>query len=446
MLEKLSNIISDTFPFLKEKKLLIAVSGGIDSVVLTQLLATLKLDISLAHCNFNLRGAESDLDAKFVKELAKELAIDCFNTSFKTEELAQEKKESIQVTARNLRYHWFHDISKTHHFDYILTAHHADDNLETFLINLTRGTGLDGFTGIPTVHGTIIRPLLQFSQDEILQFAKENNISWREDQSNTSTKYLRNKIRHKILPVLKEINPSMIATFSKTLENLQEGAQIIADRIEETTQQVRIEENGISKFKISEILQLSNPKAYLYQLLKGYNFTEFKDVYSLLLAQSGKQVLSNTHVLLKNRAFLILYKRDFSTQAAAFFQISANTREINNPIHLAFEEVSEQPFPSKNVICVSKENLKFPLTVRKWKNGDYFYPHGMQGKKKLSKYFKDEKLSLIEKQNQWLLCDDNNVIIWVIGRRKDSRFEVKPNSKITQISYNNKGFIPFNIQ
>jgi len=435
MLEKLSHIIVTNFPFLRGKKLLIAISGGIDSVVLTQLFATLKFDISLAHCNFNLRETESDLDEEFVKKLAKKLDIICFSTSFETKKIAQEKKQSTQVAARDLRYHWFQEISKAHHFDYILTAHHADDNLETFLINLTRGSGLDGFTGIPEINDNIVRPLLKFSREEILFFAKENKILWREDQSNAATQYLRNKIRHKILPVLKEINPSMLTTFSKTLENLQESAQIITDRIEETSQHVVLKENGVSKFKVAKILELSNPKAYLFQLLKAYNFTEFKDVYNLLHAQSGKHVLSHTHVLLKDRNFLILSERDFSSATDVKFQILANTHEIKNPIHLTLEEVTEQSIPNKKSMYVSKESLTFPLIVRKWENGDYFCPAGMQGKKKLSKYFKDEKLSLLEKQDQWLLCDANNTIIWVLGLRKDARYiSIAPASKQLKIT------------
>lgn len=422
MLEKLSHIIVTNFPFLKEKKLLIAISGGLDSVVLTQLFATLNFDISLAHCNFNLRGVESDTDEQFVIKLAKELDITCYNTSFDTNRIAKENKESTQIAARKLRYTWFQEIIETHNFDYILTGHHADDNLETFLINLTRGSGLDGFTGIPEINGNIVRPLLRFSRAEISAFAKENKLAWREDQSNASTKYIRNKIRHKILPVLKEINPSLLDTFSKTVAHLKESTQIIKDRIEEVTKHVVLKEKGVTKFKIAEILQLSNPKAYLFQLLKAYNFTEFKDVYSLLSAQSGKQVVSHTHVLLKDRNFLILSERDFSSATDVKFQILANTHEIKSPIHLTLEEVTEQSIPNKKSIYVSKEILTFPLVVRKWENGDYFYPLGMQGKKKLSKYFKDEKLSLLEKQKQWLLCDANNAIIWVLGMRKDTRY------------------------
>jgi tRNA(Ile)-lysidine synthase len=432
MLQKLSNLIQQNFPFLKDKKLLIAISGGIDSVVLTHLLSELNLDISLAHCNFNLRGTESDLDTVFVKDLAKKLEINCFTTSFETERITKENKESTQIAARNLRYAWFQEMRQEHNFDYILTAHHADDNLETFLINLTRGSGLDGFTGIPEMNGNIVRPLLRFSREEIEVFAKEEKISWRDDQSNTSTKYVRNKIRHQILPVLKEINPSLLDTFSKTIAHLQESTQIISDRIEEVSQKAVLKEKDITKFRIDEIQQLSNPKAYAYQLLKEYNFTEFNDVYNLLSAQAGKQVFSKTHVLLKDRDFLILSKREVSSKHQEAqkleFHIPKNTAEITDPIHLTFEEVAAQEIQNKKTIYLSKESLKLPLIVRKWQNGDYFYPLGMIGKKKLSKYFKDEKLSLLEKNNTWLLCNADNAIIWIIGMRKDNRFQTEKRS------------------
>jgi len=433
MLQKLSNLIQQNFPFLKDKKLLIAISGGIDSVVLTHLLSTLNFDISLAHCNFNLRGTESDLDTVFVKDLGKKLAIQCFTTCFETERIAKENKESTQIAARNLRYRWFQEIRQENNFDYILTAHHADDNLETFLINLTRGSGLDGFTGIPEINGNIVRPLLKFSREEIELFAKEEKISWREDHSNTSTKYVRNKIRHNILPVLKEINPSLLDTFSKTLAHLQESTEIISDRIQAISQKVVLKENDIIKFKIDKIQQFSNPKAYVYQLLKEYGFTAFNDVYNLLSAQAGKQVFSKTHVILKDRDFLILSKRENSSEHQKAqeleFYILKNTTKITVPIHLTLEKVAVQETQNKNTIYVSRESLKFPLIVRKWQNGDYFHPTGMIGKKKLSKYFKDEKLSLIEKNNTWLLCNGDNAIIWIVGMRKDNRFQTEKTSK-----------------
>ena len=428
MLQKLSNHINNNLPILKDKKLLIAISGGIDSVVLTHLLSTLKFNISLAHCNFNLRPIECDLDEEFVKKLGKNLNTEVFTIHFNTTEFAKENKQSTQIAARNLRYDWFNELIDKHQFDYILTAHHADDNLETFLINLTRGAGLDGLTGIPEINGNIVRPLLKFSRNDILAFVKENNISWREDKSNASTKYIRNKIRHQILPVLKEINPSLLETFAKTTDHLKESQQIIEDKIDEVAIEITSTENTILKIDISKIELLSNPKAYLYQLLKDYHFTEWNDVANLLSAQSGKKIITKTHTLLKDRSFLLLSKNVSSNIVKKFF-IEENVTEITNPIHLKIEEVTEIATENKQTIYVNHQSLQFPLTLRKWQNGDFFYPSGMKGKKKLSKYFKDEKLSLLEKQNTWLLCNNNDDVIWVINLRKDNRFNVSSQTK-----------------
>tara|TARA_R110001592_G_scaffold20317_9_gene82665 strand:- start:5472 stop:6782 length:1311 start_codon:yes stop_codon:yes gene_type:complete len=427
MLQKFKEHININFPFLKDKKLLIAISGGVDSVVLTHLLHELNFDISLAHCNFQLREKESDLDEEFVKLLSQKTSNQIFTIKFDTEKFASKNKLSTQIAARELRYNWFQEIIKKHNFDYVLTAHHADDNLETFLINLTRGSGLDGFTGIPKINGNIVRPLLAFSREEILAYAKTNTIDWREDASNATTKYIRNKIRHKVLPVLKEINPNLLETFAKTLENLQESKQIIEDKIADISSEVINSENDILKINIDKINQLSNPKAYLYQLLKEYNFTEWNDVYNLLSAQSGKQILSKTHRLLKDRAFLLLSKNVISNEKELFL-IDEHQSEIIHPIYLTFEVVPQKFAENKQTIYVDKDLLKYPLIVRKWQNGDYLYPLGMQGKKKLSKYFKDEKLSLFEKENTWLLCNNENEIIWVLNHRQDSRLSLKNTS------------------
>ena len=425
MLQKLSNHINKNLPFLKDKKLLIAISGGVDSVVLTHLLSALNFNISLAHCNFNLRGKESDLDEEFVIQLGEKLNLNVFKIHFKTQEFAKANKQSTQIAARELRYNWFQKIIEQNSFDYVLTAHHADDNLETFLINLTRGSGLDGFTGIPEINGNIVRPLLKFSRETILTYVKDNNINWREDKSNASTKYIRNKIRHKILPVLKEINPSLLETFAKTTDHLKESQQIVEDRIEKIALDVLCVEQNSIKINIEKISQLSKPKAYLYQLLNKYNFTEWNDVYQLLSAQSGKQVLSKTHALLKDRDFLLLSKIDFSAALEMTFQITENQSEIKKPIHLKLEGVQEKSTENKQTIYIDKQHLVFPLILRKWQNADFFYPSGMTGKKKLSKYFKDEKFSLLEKQDTWILCNNNNAIIWVVNNRQDNRFLAK---------------------
>lgn len=428
MLQKFKNHINENFPFLKDKKLLIAISGGLDSVVLTHLFHQLNIaEIALAHCNFKLRDKASDLDEEFVNKLSQITSNQIFTKSFQTEKISENQKKSIQITARELRYNWFQELIDEHQLDYILTAHHADDNLETFLINLTRGSGLDGFTGIPAINGNIVRTLLPFSRSKILNFAKSNNIEWREDASNASIKYVRNKIRHKVIPVLKEINPSLLESFSNSIHHLKEVQEIVNDKIVDVTKQSVVKEKESIKIDIQKIKELANPKAYLYQILKEYHFTEWNDVYHLLDSQSGKAVYSKTHRLLKDRSFLILSKLENNTNN--IYRITENEVLISQPLNLSFQEVTEIKPQNKQSIYVDKDLLNYPLYLRKKQNGDYIYPSGMQGKKKLSKYFKDEKFSLLDKENTWLLCNAENAIVWVIGYRQDRRFMATTSTK-----------------
>jgi tRNA(Ile)-lysidine synthase len=441
MLQKFQQHIQNEFSFLNDKKLLVAISGGIDSVVLTHLLVQLNCNVSLAHCNFKLRKEESEADELFVKNLAKSLDLQVFTKAFKTSAIATEQKKSIQLTARELRYDWFQELIENYTFNFVLTAHHADDNLETFIINLTRGTGLDGLTGIPKQNKNIVRPLLPFSRKEIKDYATQNKLTWREDKSNASTKYLRNKIRHKIAPVLKEINPSLLNSFSFTLKNLSESKQIIIDKIEDV-KEVLVTEKIISKKRVlvidvHKINNLSNPKAYLYQILNNYHFTEWNDILDLLNAQSGKQIFSKTHVLLKDRSELLLYKKEDFTNQQAVFYIEKNQFKTTAPIVLSIEKATTISATEKDTIYVDESLLSFPLQIRKWQTGDVFYPLGMQGKKKLSKYFKDEKMSLLEKENTWLLCTSKNEIVWIINKRQDRRF-ISPTNQTNylKIKYN----------
>jgi len=441
--------INNNLAFLSGKKLLIAVSGGIDSVVLTHILHSLKFSIFLAHCNFQLRGKDSAKDEIFVTELAKQLKIPCATIKFDTENFAIEKGISTQMAARELRYNWFQEIMQENELDYIVTAHHKDDIIETVLINLTRGTGLDGLTGIPEINGSIVRPLLSFSRSEILIYATKNKIQWREDQSNSSIKYVRNKIRHKVVPFLKELNPNLLDTLTNTLENLKGSQQIVQDSIEKIREEITVVNNKEIHFNIEKLKSLSNPKVYLYELLKAYKFTEWNDVTALLEAQSGKQVFSETHRLLKDRDVLILSKISNSKKTVAY-QIPENTSKITVPIKLKFKSIDipfdtknhqnkvfeELVFDKPNTISINYNKLQFPLIIRKYEKGDYFFPIGLKGKKKLSKFFKDEKMSLLEKENTWVLCTSDNSIIWVIGRRLDERFKVtKTTSKMLKVKF-----------
>ena len=436
MLKAFQHLLKNRFSFLKEPSLLLAVSGGLDSMVLTDLCLKSGLNISLAHCNFKLRGNESDGDEILVKEVAKTHNLDVFTTFFETEAFAKISKQSIQMAARQLRYEWFEALQNQHGFKYILTAHHADDNLETFLINLSRGTGIEGLKGIPEINGSIVRPLLEFSRDEIHNFATQEKISWREDSSNQSTKYLRNNLRHTFIPLLKKLNPSFIESFQTTQNHLKDIQSVLDDYMLEVEDKVieSIDEDQIV-YNIDQLQSLNNPKAYLHQLLKEYNFTDWTQIANLLEAQSGKQILSSTHRLLKNRSQLILRPLIVSSELSILIESSEKNVSIpDQPFDLKLEITTSIEPNSNHVLYLDFESLQFPLQLSHWKSGDYFYPSGMSGKKKLSKYFKDEKLSLIEKENTIVLYSENNVV-WVVGKRADQRFlATKKSTQILKLS------------
>lgn len=428
MFKKFQSLLSENFLFLKDKKLLLATSGGIDSMVMLDLFRQLDYKIAIAHCNFQLRGIESYEDEKFVAAYANANNIPVFTTKFDTQAFANDYKLSIQLAARELRYHWFDELLDEENYDYILTAHHADDNLETFLINLSRGTGLEGLIGIPEQNVQVIRPLLHFSRIEIEIYAQENKIEWREDSSNASDKYLRNKIRHDLVPLFKALNPNFLSSFQKTQSYLQESKVMADDAAIMVYQQVASEHQDEIHFDLKKLKQLPNYSSYLYQWLRVFGFTAWDDIYALTDGQSGKQVFSPEYRLLKNRHFLIVAPTD-DEDATTEFTIEKNQYEVNFPLKLSFCKVADIGNISNSVIFVDEEKLQFPLTLRKWRTGDVFQPIGMLGQsKKLSKFFKDEKLSLIEKENSWLLCSEDK-IVWVVGFRQDERFKVAHNTK-----------------
>jgi tRNA(Ile)-lysidine synthase len=421
MFSKFQNHIVSNFPFLQQAKILVAVSGGLDSMVLLDLAVKSELQIAVAHCNFQLRGAESDGDENFVKSFCQENSIQVFFQRFDTTQFAEDEKLSIQLAARQLRYQWFYEILENENFDFVVTAHHLDDQLETFLINFSRGTGLDGLCGIPSLNDKIVRPLLIFSRAEIETFANENQLNWREDSSNSSDKYLRNKIRHQIVPILKELNPSFLESFENTLQNLNQAQSLVDDASRIVYRKVVQDVDNQKIINLSELLQLANYQAYLYQWLSPFGFSAWQDIYDLVDAQSGKQILSEHFRLVKNRDTFILEPKTVDISDEYF--INEKEIQLNFPLKLRFCEVSDLSISDAKTIFVDSKLVKFPLTLRKWSEGDYFYPFGMKGKKKVSKFFKDEKFSLSEKEQAWLLCSDNE-IIWIIGERMDDRFKI----------------------
>ncbi|AJR04070.1 tRNA lysidine(34) synthetase TilS [Siansivirga zeaxanthinifaciens] len=428
MLESFKKHIASRLAFLNSSKLLIAISGGIDSVVLTHLCYKMGLNVALAHCNFNLRGEESDADEAFVLQFAEALDVEVFVENFDTKAYASDGKLSIQMAARELRYRWFEALATQLQFDYVLTAHHADDNLETFLINFTRGTGIEGLIGIPEVNDIFVRPLLPFSSQDILAYAKQNHLTWRDDSSNASTKYLRNKLRHEVIPVLKAINPTLLQNFQTTLNHLNDTIAIVDESMDAFLNKAidNVSETSMT-FKIAAFKEVENIKSYVYETFKIFGFTQWNDIENLLDAQSGKWVSSATHRLIKDRDFLLLSEIE---NAKPILQvILENASKIETPLGILNFEIVEGPQKSDSkTIFVDKDLLHFPLVIREKEEGDVFFPLGMQGKKKVSKYFKDEKFSLLDKEQARLLCS-NNDIVWIIGKRADNRFKVTEKTK-----------------
>ncbi|GIM51510.1 tRNA(Ile)-lysidine synthase [Capnocytophaga cynodegmi] len=433
---------------LKDKRILVAISGGVDSMVLATLFYQLNYDIVLAHCNFQLRGEESDQDEVFVRNFGENLAVKTIVKRFDTSQFSAESKLNTQLSARKLRYDWFYEIASENQCDYIATAHHADDNLETFIINLSRGSGLDGLLGIPQKNGKIIRPMLLFSREEILEFAQQNSIHWREDSSNQTEKYVRNKIRHTIIPVLKEIHPTFLENFKETQHYLSQSSRFIEENIQKIKEQCFEEREYQTIVHLEPLRNVSDVDFVLHKLFYPYNFRNIRDLKKMLYAESGKQLFSPTHNLISSRDYLVLMKtspknKELEGEGIRFL-ISENHFDRKDTIKLSISDVRsylslemnilkrdinhffdlEQLKNANNEVAYfDYDTLQFPLILRHKNEGDFFYPIGMQQKKKLSKFYIDEKYSLFDKDQQWLLCSQEN-IAWVIGKRMDNRFKV----------------------
>ncbi len=405
-----SKHIKKEFSFLKESKLLVCVSGGVDSMVLINLLNRLKYNVSIAHCNFNLRDDESDIDENFVKNYAITNSIPFFSKSF----ITRIPKHSMQMAARNLRYKWFYSVLKVEELDYIITAHHLDDSLETFILNLSRASGIEGLAGIKQLNDIIVRPLLIFSKNEILNYAKTNNIKWREDSTNKKNDYQRNQIRNEIIPLLKKLHPNFLDQSKKTMTFLKESNLIIENYIQ-------IIKNENFNLKDDEIFIskdfIKNNSNLIFHLFKEYNFKYSDQILELCNSLSGKIIESNTHILLSNRSNLVVKEK--TNRIDQTFEVGI--KGLLSPIEMNIEVGEFKTKFNKKSIYLSKKEIDFPLYLRKWKKGDVFFPFGMKGKKTVSKYYKDEKMSFFDKQNQWLLCN-NDEIVWVVGKRPDRRF------------------------
>ncbi|WP_282050355.1 tRNA lysidine(34) synthetase TilS [Maribacter aquivivus] len=423
MLEAFKKHIENSFPELLDTHFIIACSGGLDSSVLVELCHQANLKFSIAHCNFRLRGTASEGDEAFIRDYAKKIEKVFFVTHFDTLGYVHQHKVSVQMAARELRYAWFEQLLKENNSSYLLTAHHANDNLETFLINLSRGTGIDGLTGIPAKINNIRRPLLPFTREELEFFAQVEKMDWREDASNADAKYLRNKIRLEIIPKLNELHPTFSDNFKNTLDYLQQTETIASAYLYKLKEELFIDKRGRFEIEIAKLKELHPLSTYLHGLFSAYGFKEMDNLEALLDGLSGKQLSSNTHVLVKNRDVLILTSNAESKSDTQEYLIAEEEVPLNLPLNLKFSLVPERHDNSDTVIFVQKNRLKYPLTVRKWKTGDFFYPIGLNRKKKLAKFFKNEKVDILSKEETWLLCSEGQ-IVWVIGMRADHRFKV----------------------
>ncbi len=432
MLKAFRDFIRREKLFSYHDRILLAVSGGVDSAVMCDLFRRAGFRLGIAHCNFMLRGKESEDDEKFVRLLAKKYGVPFFGKKFKTADYAQQEGCSVQMAARQLRYEWLEETRNKNKFSFIATAHHGNDSVETLILNLVRGTGIAGLHGILPWRGHIIRPLLFAGREEIECYARESNIAFREDSSNSSGKYLRNKIRHEVIPVLKEINPSLEETFQRNIERIREAEKIFKIFIEEQRKRLVITEKNRSLISL-EALKAAEPlQTILFEILRpfGFNEKQVRDVVQALPGIAGKKFYSSSFRLLKDRKHLIIEPAGKGKEKSAVYAINKNTDVLDAGDTRFFFAHKAPPFAGKiskdaRTACLDGALLKFPLMLRKWKPGDSFYPLGMKKRKKISDFFIDSKISLGEKEKVWILTTGKE-IVWVAGQRIDERFKITP--------------------
>ena len=457
LLQKFTDFIKKENLFQPKDKLLLAVSGGVDSVVLCELCKQAGFDFVIAHCNFQLRDEESERDEKFVRELAWKYDVEIFVKRFETEKYAEEKKIGIQEAARNLRYSWFLQLwnekskesgpledkhIKTIHGWHggetnflIATAHHANDNIETLLMNFFKGTGITGLQGILPKQTYVVRPLLFAKKEELQQFANEKNLSYVEDSSNESDKYTRNYFRNQLIPSIQKVFPQVEENLLNNIQRFNEVKQVYEEAITKY-------KNNLIEIKGNEehipILKLKNTlpfRTMIWEIIKekGFSSGQVDEVAKLMGADNGSYIKSEFYRIIKNRKWLIITHRHLEEKSDHII-IDPDEKDKRNfeQRKLNIEKLPATPgfkIPSDSLIAfLDADVIKFPLLLRKWKRGDYFYPLGMNKKKKLSKFFIDQKLSMTEKENVWVL-EMNRKIIWIVGKRIDDRFKITPKTK-----------------
>ena len=415
--QRVTKYIEKEHLFSPDDKILVALSGGADSVALLYILHTAGYHCEAAHCNFHLRGKESDRDELFVRQLCERMEIHLHTIDFNTTQYATEKHISIEMAARELRYQWFEKIRKECQADVVAVAHHQDDSIETILLNLIRGTGIIGLLGIRPRNGAIVRPLLCINREEIIRYLQNIGQDYVTDSTNLEDEYTRNKIRLNLLPLMQEINPSVKNTLIDTSNYLNDVATIYNKCIEETKKKI-ITAEGI---RISDLVKEPAPEAILFEVLHplGFNSAQIKDITHSLHSQPGKQFCSKEWRVIKDREFLLIETVESENETLPPFQIIKEEKEYTPDFLIPRE---------KEIACFDADKLNGEIHYRKWQPGDTFIPFGMKGKKKISDYLTDRKFSISQKERQWVLCCGEH-IAWLIGERTDNRFRIDETTK-----------------
>lgn len=432
--------IQDNRLFTQTDKLLLAFSGGIDSVVLAHLLIQHHFHIELAHCNFKLRGKESDNDEQFAISFAERHHIPIHSQQFETKKIAHEQKITIQEAARQLRYSFFEKLAHNLHFDFILTAHHLDDSIETVFINLQRGTGIKGIGGIPLKNNLIVRPLLFATRDQILTYALQNNLTWREDSSNHSDKYTRNQIRHHLLPLLKSQNKNFYAIFNENIRRFNDSIELLYSLVNDKMQSFTKFDNEQIIIDLKKLKSVPLHTSLLFHFAQnyGFNYDQIKSIFALE-HQTGKLFVSSTHKAFINREKLVIVPTKKNYQEKEVY-IHADTKQINHPVSLIFDWEDFQRHEAipndASIAYLDAAKISFPLVLKKWEPGNRFYPIGMKHSKKISDFLTDIKTARYQKEDVWVLSS-NGQICWIVGYRIDDRYKVTDNTeKVFKIKLN----------
>lgn len=409
----------------ESEPVIVGLSGGADSVALLNILIRLGYTCIAAHCNFHLRGEESGRDARFSEQIAEQNNIPFEKIDFNTSQYAGDNKLSVEMAARELRYRWFEEIRLKHNSQAIAVAHHRDDSMETFLLNVIRGTGIHGLTGIHPKNGMVVRPLLCLSKEDILNWLEERQLPYIIDSTNLSDEYTRNYIRLNLLPVMERINPSVKETMARTVNYLSEAEVIYNSVIEQARINAFICPSDIS---IKTLLSYPSPSTVLYELLKPYNFTPAvsDSVFLSLEGESGKEFYSSSHRLIKDRDTLQITSLTCKEAEGDTYYFTPGVEDGQLPVEFHCESIAAfglQIEKDKSIAYFDADKLQYPLLLRRWRDGDWFIPFGMTGKKKISDYFSDNKFSLLRKENTWILCNGED-IIWIVGERADNRYRV----------------------